>query len=171
MKSIMVKVKFLDTSALMKLFLDEEGSGRLRDYYNNHVNFCCAEMIFYEAMNVLKSRLFKNNKKSQYFESIEKLKIMGWGLTIEGKLEIETIHIFTDHDVFKEVYGMAMKYDIDLADAIQIYAILKGKYSFLGPESKTVLITADKKLEEAALDNKIRVWNCRKYDKPDWLDN
>lgn len=170
MRSIAVKVKFLDTSAIVKLFLDEEGSNRLRDYYCNHVNFCCTEMTFYEAMNVLKARLFKSNKKNQYFESIKKLKIMGWGFTIKGKLEIETIHI-TDHNIFKEVYDMAITYDIDLADAIQLYAILKGKYSVLGSESKTVLITADKKLEKSAKKNGIRVWNCEKDNKPDWLDN
>lgn len=166
----MVKVKFLDTSALVKLFLDEEGSDRIKDYYRTSVGFCCAEMVFYETMSVLKSRLFKNNNKNRYFESIKELKIMGWGGRGTGKLEIEKIHI-SDHYVFKEVYDTAMKYDIDLADAIQIYAILKGRYSSLGPESKTVFITADAGLEEAALDNKIRVWNCGKYDKPDWLDN
>jgi hypothetical protein len=35
----------------------------------------------------------------------------------------------------------------------------------------TVSITADEKLEEAAKDNNIRVWNCRKENKPEWLDN
>jgi len=170
MNRIAVKVKFLDTSALIKLFLDEQGSDRLKDYYNNHVSFCCTEMTFYEAMNVLKSRLFKSNKKNQYFESIKKLKIMGWGVTKRGKLEIEKIHI-TEHSIFKEVYYIAMKYDIDLADAIQLYAISNGRYWRLTGESKTVLITADEGLERAAQDNNIRVWNCRKDNKPDWLDD
>lgn len=170
MKRIAVKTKYLDTSALVKLFLDEEGSDNFRDYYNNHVNFCCTDMTFYEAMNVLKARLFNGSKKNQYFESIKKLKIMGWGVTKRGKLEIETIHI-NDFNVFKEVYEIAIKYDIDVADAIQIYAILKGKFSVLTGDSKTVLITADERLEEAAKGNSMKVWNCRKENKPDWLDN
>ena len=64
-----------------------------------------------------------------------------------------------------------MKYDIDIADAIQIYAILRGKYSVLIGDSMTVLITADEKLEKAAIENNIRVWNCIKGNKPEWLDN
>jgi len=171
MKNIAAKVKYLDTSAIVKLFFDEDGSDNVRAYYNSHSSFCCAEMTFYEAMNVLKSRLFKGKKKDQYFENITDLRIMGWGwFTGKGKLEIETIQL-NNVDVFKEVYDYAMKYDIDIADAIQIYAILRGKYSVLTGDSMTVLITADDKLENAAIGNNIRVWNCRKENKPEWLDS
>jgi uncharacterized protein with PIN domain len=71
MKSIAVKVKYLDTSAIVKLFLDEDGSNNIRAYYNSHTNFCCAEMTFYEAMNVLKSRLFKGEKKISILKILE----------------------------------------------------------------------------------------------------
>ena len=171
MKRIAVKVKYLDTSAIVKLFLDEDGSDRLRAYYNGHSSFCCAEMAFYEAMNVLKSRLFKGEKKEQYFENIRELRIMGWGwFSGKGKLEIETMQL-NDVAVFKEVYDYALKYDIDIADAIQLYVILKGRYSMLTGESMSVLITADEKLEEATLEKNIRVWNCGKTNRPDWLDS
>ncbi len=93
MKPISVKVKYLDTSAIAKLLLDEDGSDRLRAYYKGHVNFCCTEMTFYEAMNVLKARLSKGAKKNQYFEKIRDLRIMGWGwYSGKGKLEIERIY-------------------------------------------------------------------------------
>ncbi|MDP3260247.1 MAG: PIN domain-containing protein [Thermodesulfovibrionales bacterium] len=163
--SIGVKVKYFDTSAIVKLFIDEEGSEYFKNYYINNCNYCCTEMTFYEAFNVLKARLFKGNTKEKYFKSVEDLAIMGWG----GKLEIETIQMH-DYSVFKEVNDIAIKYNIDVADAIQIYAIIKGKYSFFAADSKTVLITADERLERAGEDNKIRVWNCKK-NRPDWLDN
>ena len=163
--SVSVKVKYFDTSAIVKLFIDEEGSEHIKNYYINNCNFCCTEMTFYEAFNVLKARLFKRNTKNNYFKSVGDLAIMGWG----GKLEIETIQMH-DYSVFKDVNDIAIKYDIDVADAIQIYAIIKGKYSFFASDSKTVLITADERLEKAGEDNKIRVWNC-KNNRPDWLDN
>jgi predicted nucleic acid-binding protein len=166
MMSIAVKVKYFDTSAIVKLFLNEEGSKRLRDYYNNHTSFCCTEMTFYEAMGALKKKLFKGKTKNRYFKSIEELALIGWG----GKLEIEKVKM-NDFSVFKEVHDIAVKYNIDVADAIQIFAILKGRYSVLTGNSKTVLITADGNLEKACQDLKIRVWNCGKVDKPDWLDN
>lgn len=163
--SIGVKVKYFDTSAIVKLFVNEVGSGHINDYYINNCNFCCTEMTFYEAFNVLKTKLFKKDSMEKYFKCVDDLAIMGWG----GKLEIETITMH-DYSVFKEVNAIAIKYKIDVADAIQIYAIVKGKYSFFAADSKTILITADKRLEKAGKDNNIRVWNCEK-DRPDWLDN
>ena len=57
-----IKVKYLDASALVKLYLDEEGSNYFRDYFYKNTNFCTVQMTFYEALNVLKARLIKINK-------------------------------------------------------------------------------------------------------------
>jgi predicted nucleic acid-binding protein len=165
-KRIAIKVKYLDASAIVKLFLDEDGSKAFREYFFSHTNYCTTRMTFYEAMSVLKSRLFKNSTKSKYYQAMEELAIHGWG----GKIEIESIEL-NDMDVFKEVSKLSMAYDLDVADAIQIYSILKGKYRRLINESSSVLITADDKLEYAAKTNGIRVWNCRNNVRPDWLDN
>ena len=81
-KSICAKVKYLDTSAIVKIYLDEEDSSRFRDYFFNHSNFCTALLTFYESMNVLKSKLFKKYK-DKYYKAIEDLAIHGWGEKIE----------------------------------------------------------------------------------------
>lgn len=165
-KSVAVKVKYLDASVIVKLYLDEDGSKDFRDYFNTHINYCTTRMTFYEAMNVLKSRLFKSSMEDKYYQSVEALAIHGWG----GKIEIESIEL-DNLDIFKEVSKISMQYNLDVADAIQIYSILKGKYKFFARESSSVLITADDKLELAAKKNDIRVWNCRKDTRPVWLDN
>ena len=103
---------------------------------------------------------------------MEKVAIWGWG-GLSGtaeKIEIEPIEL-NNLDIFKKVSKLSMDYDLDVADAIQIYSILEGKYRHLTKESSSVLITADDKLERAAKINGIRVWNCGKNAKPDWLVN
>ena len=57
---------------------------------------------------------------------------------------------------------------LDLSDALQLYTILNGKYSHLGPESASILITADKELAKAAKAMGIRAWNCSKESAPRW---
>jgi predicted nucleic acid-binding protein len=163
--SIGIRIKYLDTSSIVKLYLDEEGSSYFRDYFNNHTNFCTALMTFYEAMNVLKSKLFKKNEK-KYYEVVTDLAIHGWG----GKIEIEPIEL-NSMEIFKKVSNLSVRNNLDIADAIQIYAILKGKYSYFTRDSASVLITADEPQELAAIKNGIQVWNCGKGSKPDWLDN
>jgi len=166
-ESISIKVKYLDASAMVKLYLlDEPGSKDFRDYFNSHINYCTTRMTFYETMNVLKRRLFNKNTKDKYFQSVEDLAIHGWG----GKIEIESIEL-DNLNIFKEVSKISMDYNLDMADSIQIYSILKGKYRYLIKESSSILITADDNLELAAKTNGIRVWNCRKNAKPAWLDN
>lgn len=165
-KSIGIKVKYLDTSAIIKLYLDEDGSSNFREYFHSHTNFCTTIMTFYEAMNVLKSRLHKKESQNKYYEAVTDLAIHGWG----GKIEVEPIDL-SQMDTFKAVSRLAMDSNLDVADAIQIHAILKGKYSHFTQDSASVLITADEPQELAAQKNKIRVWNCRKESKPDWLDN
>ena len=164
-ESIDIKIKYLDTSSIVKLYLEEEGSPYFRDYFNNHTNLCTALMTFYEAMNVLKSKLIKKNKK-KYYEAVTDLAIHGWG----GKIQLETIDL-SSMEIFKEVSNLSVEHNLDIADAIQIYAILKGKYSHFTRDSASVLITADEPQERAAIKNGIRVWNCRKVPKPEWLNN
>ena len=161
-----IKVKYLDTSVIVKLYLDEDGSSRFRNFFNNHTNFSTTIMTFYESMSVLKSRLFKNKSNNQYYNAVTDLAIHGWG----GKIDIESIDL-NSIDTFKEVSNLSVENNLDIADAIQIYAILKRKYSHWSQESASVLITADEPQELAAKKYKIRVWNCIKEQKPEWLDN
>jgi predicted nucleic acid-binding protein len=164
MKNVPItKVKYFDTSAIVKYFIDEKGSKNIRNYFGKNTNFCCTEMTFYEAMNVLKARLFNKGEKIKYLNSIVILEAMRW----HGEIEIETIRM-DNLRVLKDIEKIAVKYDIDFGDAVQIYAILEGKYKRLTGDSKTTLITADEKLEKTAVENKIRVWNCNKQDKPQW---
>lgn len=162
-----VRVCYLDASALIKLFVDEDGSKILRDYFNKHANFCTTSLCFIEALGVFKGKYFNKTEDEKYTEYLKKcrdLVIGGWG----GKIEIEEVRITKDDswderlkqlDFFKEAERLVEKYKIDFVDALQLLTILRGKYSFFIEGSKSILITADKDLAKAAIEENVRVWN------------
>ncbi len=159
-----VKVKYLDTSSIVKLYLDENSSNNFREYFGSDCNYCTTLMTFHESLNVLKARLFNGSSRDKYYKSIENLIIKGWG----GKIEIENIDI-TDREIYSEVVKISVKYNLDIADAIQLYAIIYGKYKRFCFGSSSILITADNKQKQAAEDLKIRVWNIENQSKPNWV--
>lgn len=63
---------------------------------------------------------------------------------------------------------LAKKHSLDLSDALQLETILRGKYGHLGPNSASVLVTADRKLAKAAEIEGVRAWNCAAAAAPDW---
>lgn len=159
-----VKIKYLDTSSIVKLYLEENSSAKFREYFGCDCNYCTTLMTFYESLNVLKARLFNGSSNEQYYTSIKNLVIKGWG----GKIEIEDIDI-TDRKIYVEVVKIAVKHKLDIADAIQLYAIMYGKYKKFCSGSSSVLITADNKQQKAAENLEIKVWNIENQPKPNWL--
>ena len=68
--------------------------------------------------------------------------------------------------VFKNVQDVAKKYSLDLSDAFQILSVKEGFFSGLVEESKTILVSADKKLSRAAKEEGLRVWYFLDEPKP-----
>jgi len=56
-----IRIHMLDTSALIKLFLEEDGSDVLRKYYNVHSVFWTTALCFAETLGVLKREYVKKN--------------------------------------------------------------------------------------------------------------
>lgn len=53
-----IRIHYLDASAIVKLFLDEDGSDRVRRYFAAESNFNTRTLCFAEALTVLKSKHF-----------------------------------------------------------------------------------------------------------------
>lgn len=83
------------------------------------------------------------------------------------KVEVEDIGLFTFQGL-DAVQALAKKHSLDLSDALHLDTILRGKYAHLGPNSASVLITADAGLAAAAKAEVVRVWNCIKEPEPSW---
>lgn len=76
---------------------------------------------------------------------------------IGGDLEIDEVPLLSPR-LFIEAERLIKKHNIDFIDCLQIVTILHGQYSVLGPNSKSLLITADHGLALAARAEHANVW-------------
>ena len=153
---------YLDTSALIKLLIIEPDSENIRNFFEQNRMFYTTSVCFAEALGVLKAKMSKKRGEltpEEYIETSKKLMIWIFG----DRIQIDEVPL-SRPDNFKEAEQLVKKYNIDLADAMQIITLLKGKFSKFIDGS--MLITADNDLSEAARKEKIRVWNCVKETKP-----
>jgi predicted nucleic acid-binding protein len=160
-----VKVRYLDASALVKLYVDEEHSLRVRAFVDRHPQpFQTTSLCFAEALNVFKRKWLKETLTlDQYLYAVHRLTVDAWGNAIQ-------VEDFGTADPFlhQELARLAGVYHIDVGDALQLLTILKGNYSRLVGESRSVLITADRGLAVAADGEGVRVWNVAESEPPTW---
>ena len=137
-----------DASALVKVYTTEPGSDVVQEYFNSRsptkytTPFC-----FYETLNILKSKWLYRNElcQAEYSEAAFRLTAWFGAATRYGK-DIN----FQDPLVFTKVQDLAKHHELDWSDAFQILSVKEGYFSHLAEESRTVLVTADKKLALAA---------------------
>jgi predicted nucleic acid-binding protein len=157
MKEIPVRANCFDASALVKVFSDEESSEDIREFfYNQSPTKYTTPFCFYEALSVLKVKWLyrKEIDESSYRESA--FRLTAWyAMTVRSIKDID----FHDPRVFKCIQSLAEKYSIDLSDAFQIESVKSGYFSHLADESRTLLVTADKRLSEVAKEEGIEVWD------------
>ena len=159
-----VKTRYLDASALVKIVIDEGDCQPLREFFNSNTNFCATSFCLAEAIGVLKGKWDRKAiKTDDYFAAARSLIIDCWG----KRIELNDVGLINP-SVHDQVEQMAMKHGLDLSDALQLTTIKTGTYSHLGPNSASVLITADGQLASAAKAEGIRVWNCIADPAPEW---
>lgn len=160
----MIRIWFLDASALVKLVAREPDSGPLRGIFlgsasSFHTNLFCVA----EALGVLKVKwLFRKEiSEQQYFEFSDLLL---------AYVRNQTIHLdetdLDDNAVLGETEALARRHKLDLSDALQLYTLQSGSFKSFAGESTPLLITADADLAQAGRSEGIRVWNCIKEPVP-----
>jgi predicted nucleic acid-binding protein len=159
-----IKGRFFDASALVKLVVDEPDSDKVREFVNQrtnlHTNFIC----YAEAFGVLKRKWVTSKGViafDTYFAMVLRL-ISG----VRNKFQFDEMELLSP-TVQGDIERLGNDHHLDLADALQLVTILTGTYSHLGPESATVLVTADFGLAEAARQKGVRVWRVDEP-VPDW---
>lgn len=146
----------MDASVLVKLLVKEEGDEAIINYMKLEYmsTFCATSLCFAEALGAIKSKyLHKEIDQETYFSVGDELRAY-----FRGSIELSDVDI-SDSSIFHEVEVTAKRYDIDIVDAYQIVTIKKD-FSNKFPNSKPILITADKDLAKAARAEGLRVWNC-----------
>jgi predicted nucleic acid-binding protein len=158
-----IKMRYLDASALVKLYVDEGDSKPICDFFVNRVHFCATSVCLVEALGVLKTKWTRKRITGHdYFEKTRRLL-----LDARRKIEINDVGL-VEFSILAEVERVAKKHGLDISDALQLVTILKGRYSVFAHDSRSVLITADAVLAAAARLEGIRVWNCTTEPQPSW---
>lgn len=158
------KVSYLDASALVKLVVDEGDHEAVRRHFQSMSNFAATSICLAEALGVIKAKWAHSRiSEEQYFSATRTLVINACG----GRIEVDDINLFTPQSL-DSVEALAKKHALDLSDALQLATIKQGTYAHLGPNSASVLITADARLAQAADAEGIRSWNCIREDAPSW---
>ena len=151
-----IRTHYLDTSVIVKLLVDEDGSTAVRAYLGGHaVNFTTS-LCFAETLGVLKAKHVHNRiSQEQYLAASEE---------IMARLRDQTLNIediaLTERAVFEEVESLAQKHTLDLADAYQLLTIRTSFLSNLSGDSRPILVTADRRLAVAARSEGLRAWDC-----------
>ena len=170
-----VKIKYLDASALVKLYINEKGSQNLREFYYSNTNFRTTWLCLAEALFVLKSK-WTGPQSKQFGNKIDTedyLKAVS-SLIIDWRDRIETDDIKSvDPTVPLKVKEISQKYKLDYSDALQLWSLKYGRWSpfvFFSENnvngSALVFITADEDLATAAESEGIKVWNCEHEPTP-----
>jgi len=162
----LIRIHYLDASAVLKLFLNERGSDELRLYFEKESCFTTTSLCFAEVLGRLKVMRFNNKSMTdeEYFSCCDELLAYVAG----DDIEIEDIEI-KDRGVFRDVENLMRNYNegkskkkiIDLSDAFQIMSVKQNYFSrFEKTDSMPILITGDKPLADAARREGLRVWYC-----------
>jgi len=159
------KARYLDASALVKLYVVEPHSDVVRAFMNAHPKpFNTTSLCFAEALNVLKRKWLKKELTTDaYLKATHRLTVAAWG----KEIELQNYGL-VDPFVHNDVERIVQAHNIDVSDALQLLTLLKGRHSVLVRESASVLITADTGLATAAAAEGVRVWNCAAGPAPSW---
>lgn len=156
---------YLDASVAVKLFVTEEGSTRLQEFIDREGGACLfiTEFAFYETLSVLKRKLLDHKlDRDGYFKAIAEMT----GAIETGDIKIDSDFRPDSFRHFPGIWELAKKHSLDWSDALQVYAVLKGKRSRSRYESTVRFFTADQDLASAAKLEGLLVWNPAKEDQP-----
>lgn len=151
-----------DASALVKRFLNEQGSDVLCQYWNTHSTLYTTPFCLYETLGVLKLRKLRYNlTKEGYFEAATRV-VAWYRASTRSVKDLD----FTRADIFANAKKIAEQHDIDLSDAFQLLSLQEGFFAPLVGDSATLLVTADESLANAARARGLRVWDCLRQPMP-----
>jgi predicted nucleic acid-binding protein len=152
-----------DASALLKRYVEEEGSEAVRTYWAREPTKFTTSLCFHETLTLLKVSHFyrKQLDRRQYRRAT--LDLCAWYDTVSKDIPELS---FLSPTMFIAALRVSERHDLDLSDAFQIVSLKEGFFSVLSGESQTILVTGDEALAEAARGEGLRVWNVLREPAP-----
>ena len=149
------RTHYLDASALVNLVIAEDHAEKLRAYCRRAL-LATTSLCFGEALGVLKGKWTHHRlTQEEYLAACEEL----FAHVRNNTLEIEDTPIFS-RTLYDEVEKLAQKHSLDISDALQLLTLRSGTYSRLEGSARASLVTADRKLANAAKAEDMPAWDC-----------
>jgi len=162
MRNIKIANHYLDASAAVKLIVPEMGGEQLKKYFDSHNTYYMTSISFAETLSTFKLKWCRKElSHQQYLFSCRYL----FSYLRTEIIQIDEVPL-QNLRIFNEVEAIAEKYDLDVSDALQIFTVKHGKWANFTDDSQTIFITADKRLQQAACAEGVRVWNCEQEKQP-----
>ncbi len=158
-----VRANCFDASALLKLYVQEDGSETVRAYWRHEPTKFTTSLCFYETLTQLKVCHFYRRVLDSAEYKHATLDLCAWYGAVSKKVpELD----FLSPEVFFAAQRTAEKHGLDLSDAFQIHSVKEGFFSKMSGGSTTILVTADRELAKAAKAEGLRVWNIMEEPAP-----
>ena len=158
-----LRADFFDASALIKIYCDEPCSGIVRQYFNLRTTNYTTPICSYEAMNILKGK-WKHKGQLTHDQYVD----AAYSLTAwygASSTQIKDLD-FIDPLTFFNAKEIAHRSKLDVSDAFQVLSVKSGFFSSFANKFKTVLVTADKELADAARSEGLIAWNVMQEPAP-----
>jgi predicted nucleic acid-binding protein len=159
-----VRANCFDASALIKRYVQEQGSEIIHRYWKQEATKFTTSLCFYETLTLLKvNHLYRKTLNREEYHKAT-LDLCSWfgDFVVPNYPEPK----FLSSTVFFEAQKLVDKHQLDLSDAFQIITVKDGFASYLKNGSQTILVTADKELAKAARSEGLRVWSVLKEPAP-----
>jgi predicted nucleic acid-binding protein len=141
-----VKIYYLDSSALVKGYVKENGSEKVREILESESLLATSPMAYSEVLSALARKRRNAEIKKRDFDKAINAFIR----------EFDAFILISVDEVWKESGGATLKYNLKGADSIHLAGVLKAR-DIIGTE--TVFVVSDKELIRAGIKASIDVFN------------
>ncbi|MES2368848.1 MAG: type II toxin-antitoxin system VapC family toxin [Pseudomonadota bacterium] len=152
-----------DASALVKVWVDEPDCGPARHYFNTQsptkytTPFC-----YFETLSAMKLKWLRGVITREVYLNAAFALTVWFQASARHVKDIDLTHPPT----FLRAKEIVERYEVDLSDAFQILSLKEGYFSPLINDSKTLLVTADERLANAAKAEGLNAWYCMSWPMP-----
>lgn len=152
-----------DASALVKVWVDEPDCGPARHYFNTQsptkytTPFC-----YFETLSAMKLKWLRGLITREVYLNAAFALTVWFQASARSVKDID----FTNPPTFLRAKELVERYEIDLSDAFQLLSVKEGYFASLANDSKTLLVTADERLANAAIAEGLNAWYCMSWPLP-----
>jgi len=111
----MLRIIYLDTCCIVKLYIDEDFSDRINTCFNELQSFWLTEFCFYETLSVFKAKRMRKIISEDGYQKVCRLFI---SQVNSGKMKIANITL--NFKTLDKVESIVDRYGLDFSDALSI---------------------------------------------------